>query len=164
MRANQVRYLLFRYQKTSDLLKKYRSFCYVFDSFSLLFPFLAQEQIAPIALHYRHSFLKSGGSDSLSWLFTKEWPWAIHSQRSFAHKNKRILHCTFYVWDFCLIPKRRGQQFPIYWLAQEKMNILDIFLSFAILSLDLEIVHTLHRRKVNKEAKAKVVAAAWGLI
>ena len=79
-------------------------------------------------------------------------------------KNKRILHCTFYVWDFCLIPKRRGQQFPIYWLAQEKMNILDIFLSFAILSLDLEIVHTLHRRKVNKEEKAKVVAAAWGLI
>ena len=95
MRANHVRYLLFRYQKTSDLLKKYRSFCYVFDSFSLLFPFLAQEQIAPIALHSRHSFLKSGGSDSLSWLFTKERPWAIHSQRSFTHKKQA--NFTLYV-------------------------------------------------------------------
>ena len=66
---------LFGSQKTSDLLKKIRSFHHVFDGFSLLFPFLF-----PRVNHSRHSslrctFLKSYGSNLLSLLFTKELDW-----------------------------------------------------------------------------------------
>ena len=58
----------------------------VYDSFSLLFPFLC-----PRANRSRHSplshyFLKNKGSDSLSLLFTKEQPWADRSRCS-SHKS-----------------------------------------------------------------------------
>ena len=68
--------------KMSDLLKKIHIFLFVFDSFSLLFPFLCPRANRSHRSLLSRSFLKSYRSDLLSSLFTKERPWGNHSQRS----------------------------------------------------------------------------------
>ena len=75
--------------KTSDWLDKI-IFWYIFDSFSLIFPFfMPKSKLLPSSLSW--SFLKSDRSESLSLLFTKEQPWGIHSRRSLQKRDRSDL-------------------------------------------------------------------------
>ena len=85
-KKERCEWFAFLLSKIERFNRKNLYFSYVFKSFSLLFPFLC-----PRANGYCRSlvcrlFLKSNGSDSLSSLFTKERPWAIHSH-SFLQKS-----------------------------------------------------------------------------
>ena len=90
---------LCRSQKNEQFGQKIIIFYHIFDSFSLLFPFLC-----PRVNHSQHtllrrsllcsSFLKSNGSNSLLKLFTKERPWAIRSCRSLKKEQPRV-NCYF---------------------------------------------------------------------
>ena len=85
-KKERCEWFAFLLSKIERFNRKNLYFSYVFKSFSLLFPFLC-----PRANGYCRSlvcrlFLKSNRSDSLSSLFTKEQPWAIHSH-SFLQKS-----------------------------------------------------------------------------
>ena len=73
--------------ETSDWLKKKLYFLFVFDSFSLCFPFLCPRANCSHLSLLSCSFLKSDRSYSLSLLLTKEQLWANCSRRILQKSN-----------------------------------------------------------------------------
>ena len=90
--------------KTSDWLDKI-IFWYIFDSFSLIFPFfMPKSKLLPSSLSW--SFLKSVRSESLSLLFTKEQPWGFTPANLYKRGTGAI--CSFSLANFSFAHKKQG--------------------------------------------------------